>query len=1541
VAFLFVDLVDSTALLHRLGADANDAVTERFQRSLRLAVARHHGVEVRSLGDGVVAAFPGALGEALGCAVDMHRDVRRVAVDGTSRLRIRVGVSVGEADRNADGEWQGTPIVEAARLVSLAKPDTILVPAVVRSLVGTRGGFAFHDVGSLDFKGFPEPIACCEVAWEAGDHSVGELPPELDLHDEPALVGRDDELARADAAIDLALAGSSPGPIDVWGPPGVGRHRFAREVASRYHAAGRGQVRFVDPTTSTAEAVADHGADDRPTLLVVDLTGRDLVRTSFDEDGAAVVLTIRDRPADGDGDGDGVGDRGGTASIELAGLDRRAAVALLGSWRIDVDVLADDAVLDALLAETQGQPGQLIDAAERVAASGALRIDDGARRSAAVRDALLAPTPYRGLLRFEEVDARRFHGREADVERVLARIERDRLVAVIGPSGVGKSSLVRAGVVPRLRAEPDRGEIVVFDAGPRPLGELAALVAPLVGSTVGDALATLEASDDGLAELLGPLGSRRPTIVVDQFEEIFTHDPDDDRRTAFLTALLRTLDVATVVLIVRADFVGRCSELPGLAAALDGATTLVGPLDADGLRAAIEQPARDDGLAIEPGLVELLLRDVEGQPGALPLLSHAIYETWRRRDAGRLTVAAYQSCGGVREAIARTADDVLASLDPTDKNMARTLLLRMTESSDDSTPDTRRRIDRREVGGLGERAEPVLERLVEARLVTSDGTSVEIAHEALIAEWPQLRSWLADDRQRVRALAHLRRASAEWDARGRDAADLDRGARLDDTVAVAGAELLTPTEREFVDASTAGATGERRRRRRGRRILIAAGILLVVAVVAGAIAASQRNRADDAAQAAAAANQSAIAGQLLADARTALPDDRYLSALLALEANRRQDDPTSKGALLAALTAEPRWTATWPTGPADRVAVLAGSGDPTAVVRNTAGVSVWNAANGTQLAQLPVAGDRALAVRSDGSAVAVASKDGTITRFDREGRPVGTAIPTGLISVSQIAFSPDGRQLVATTGTVDDGASVATPDTVRTYDVGTGTAGPPLAGHTRSVTTAAFSPDGSQLVTGGNDSTLVFHDARTGAAVGAPVTLPRVPTHVAFDPGRPVLLVGTVDGLVLAYDTTTHEQVSTVDSAGGFPWIAFSADDATFAVGTTSQVAVFDAATRQRVGEPFHPQTGAARPDFLPDGRILVAGGAGPVTAWDRNAQSVLARTSATQRTLLPFPDRRYLLSMDVDAVWRLDADTLAPVGPPLTPGSAGPADASGTLFPVGIVYSLFGTHIGVVNRAGRFQEFDGSTGATIGHAIDLGFTPTYGVYSQDNTRIAVGGQAGELVVIDTTTDTWTKLDSGATAPVLALEFSPDHHRLLVVSGTHVAMVEDLDTDHPRLNDLSPRIGGGGGPGADLSPDGRQLAIARGGVINFYDSETMAPQGPPATISSSPLIWIEYSPDGRLLVANDSNAALHLVDGATHEPVGPGLPSTIYASSFGGDDTLVGGSYPGGGIVWNVDPDEWRRQACNLAGRNLSQAEWDRFLPEQGARQATCPQYPL
>jgi WD40 repeat protein len=231
-------------------------------------------------------------------------------------------------------------------------------------------------------------------------------------------------------------------------------------------------------------------------------------------------------------------------------------------------------------------------------------------------------------------------------------------------------------------------------------------------------------------------------------------------------------------------------------------------------------------------------------------------------------------------------------------------------------------------------------------------------------------------------------------------------------------------------------------------------------------------------------------------------------------------------------------------------------------------------------------------------------------------------------------------------------------------------------------------------------------------------------------------------------------------------------------------------------------------------------------------------------------------------------------------------------------------------------------------------------VYSQDNSRIAVGGQAGELVVIDTTTDTWTKLDSGATAPVLALEYSPDHRRLLVVSGTHVAMVEALDTDHPNLDDLSPRIGSAG-PGADLSPDGRQLAIAHGGVIDFYDSETMAPQGPPATISTSPLIWIEYSPSGRLLVANDSNSAMHLVDEPTHEPVGPGLPATISASSFGGDDSAVGGSYPGGGIVWNVDPDEWRRQACNLAGRNLTQAEWDRFLPGAGPRQATCPQYPL
>jgi class 3 adenylate cyclase/energy-coupling factor transporter ATP-binding protein EcfA2 len=320
------------------------------------------------------------------------------------------------------------------------------------------------------------------------------------------------------------------------------------------------------------------------------------------------------------------------------------------------------------------------------------------------------PCPYKGLLSFEPEDSELFFGRERLAEELAQRVATSNFLAVVGPSGSGKSSLVRAGVVPAL--ERDELRTAIFSPGAHPLSQLGR---------------TREAS----------------LVFVDQFEEVFTVCRDEEERRAFIDAVV---DAAArgvrVVLAIRADFYGHCATYPRLASALEDDQALVGPMTEEELRRAIERPAEHAGLVLEPGVVEGILRDVVGQPGALPLLSHSLLETWKRRSGRMLTLIGYLQSGGVHGAIAKTAETVYRdSLSREQQTLARNIFLRLTELGD-GTEDTRRRVSTAELIPRAEdegEVREVLRTLADARLVTIGEETVEVAHEALIRHWPTLR----------------------------------------------------------------------------------------------------------------------------------------------------------------------------------------------------------------------------------------------------------------------------------------------------------------------------------------------------------------------------------------------------------------------------------------------------------------------------------------------------------------------------------------------------------------------------------------------------------------------------------------------------------------------------------------------------------------------------------------------------------------------------------------------------------------------------------
>lgn len=431
--------------------------------------------------------------------------------------------------------------------------------------------------------------------------------------------------------------------------------------------------------------------------------------------------------------------------------------------------------------------------------------------------------PYKGLQYFDVADAGLFFGRQALIERLAGHLHqltdiagdsppaqmspdlsvaRMPILAVVGASGSGKSSLVRAGLVPALQSEGWQTAIMTPTAHPL------------------EALAEASAKTDG-----------QRLLVIDQFEELFTLCREEDERREFVEAItsppapsLRSGQARlrngerSIVIVLRADFYGHCARFPRLRQALSAHQEYIGPMSAAELRQAIEEPARRNGWELEAGLVELILQDVGAarqqapEPGALPLLEHALLETWKRRQGRRLTLQGYTAAGGVRSAIAHTAEGVFTQLSDEEQNLARRIFLRLTELGE-GTQDTRRRAALSELALENTASGQVmglLKQLSDARLITLTEDTAEVAHEALIREWPALRQWLSEDREGLRLHHRLSEAAQAWEKLQRDPGELYRGARLAQAAEWAAQHSgeLNALELEFLKAAQEQANRE-------------------------------------------------------------------------------------------------------------------------------------------------------------------------------------------------------------------------------------------------------------------------------------------------------------------------------------------------------------------------------------------------------------------------------------------------------------------------------------------------------------------------------------------------------------------------------------------------------------------------------------------------------------------------------------------------------------------------------------------------------------
>ena len=732
------------------------------------------------------------------------------------------------------------------------------------------------------------------------------LPPTL--RDETPLVGRDAELLVLREAWQRTLAGA-PATVVVRGPAGAGATRLAAALADEVARDG------------AAVATSDDGGHAEPWLLVAE---RAVARPD-----RAMLLCLA-------GPGSPVPDP--ATVLDLAPLSEQDVRRVVSAYVPARDL---DAVTVEVLASGPAWPRRVHEEAARLAREAASQrlvsaVGVAGEASARLSDARAEVSesivtlgearslesgvepgtcPWRGLAAYEVEDAPWYAGREHLVAALVARLATTRVLAVVGPSGSGKSSALRAGMLASLARDALPGSStwrqVVMRPGRHPMRELARAALGGKAGDLGDLLGHLIRTDDT---------AHRTLLVVDQMEEVWTACEDEGERQAFLGTLVELVgdprSTASVVLALRADYVASAAEHTELAMLMADSTLLVGSPTAAEIERAITRPAARAGLELEDGLAGTIVDEAGDEPGLLPLLSVALTQLWARRADDRLTFAGYVGVGGIAGAIGTLAETVWSDLSSQEQTLARVLLLRLAGPGE-GLAVVRRRVPLVEIDALSlPGLRHVLGRLVEARLLTVGDAHVEVAHEVLFREWPRLRGWLSDDAAGRAVQRRLAVAASEWAAEGREPGALWRGTRLLSGLEVAETrpDEITQVEQAFLEAGREVADAEERavrersaattrQNRRLRALLVGAVVFLAVALVAGVLALRARGEAEDSATRAAASAISADARRLAANA---LNEDRPALALLqAIEATQREQSPETYGALLTLLTRSP------------------------------------------------------------------------------------------------------------------------------------------------------------------------------------------------------------------------------------------------------------------------------------------------------------------------------------------------------------------------------------------------------------------------------------------------------------------------------------------------------------------------------------------------------------------------------------------------------------------------------------------------------------
>ncbi|MFC5833752.1 WD40 repeat domain-containing protein [Nonomuraea insulae] len=1129
-------------------------------------------------------------------------------------------------------------------------------------------------------------------------------------------------------------------------------------------------------------------------------------------------------------------------------------------------------------------------------------------------------SPYPGLVAFQPEQAELFFGRARLVGEVLDRAALRSVVAVFGASGSGKSSLLRAGVVGRIAREPRlsaRWRVVLMTPTAAPMEALAQQVAKLAGT---DAPAGLgedpSALDVAIRNVLatGP-DDVRVLLVVDQFEEVFTLCAREDERVRFVEALVDAARGpgrrATMVLGVRADFLPHLTQYPGLVEVLahDG-QILVGLMPEEELREVIVMPAAGAGLSVDADLLATLLAEAAAEPGALPLISHALRETWRHRTGSALTLDAYRGTGGVRGAIAQSAEETYDAFTAGQRRTCRAVLLRLCALGE-GTEDTRRPIARSELDGVADASltTTVLRGLVAARLVVVDGDTVELAHEALIRAWPRLHRWLTDDRADLVVHRRLTEAALVWDSLDRDQGALYRGAQLEAAAAWAERHPQEPNllERAFLRAGHELRQAEERTARRRirllRRLLVAMAVLLVLALLGGVTAVRSGIEARE-------QQVITLARHLSGESRLLSSTDPDLAALLAIAAFRLHPDAESRGSLLSAA-AVPRRTqldtgergaygldfsrdgtllaaaqdggdiSLWSPRTRTRVATLAGPGFyafraafsddarrlTTASLTSDGGlITVWDVPARRRLAERTFAvAPLAIDLSPDGTTVAVGTGNGEIALWDwardswvahpRQGRTEPIREP-----IRALAYSPDARLLVSV------GLTSGKPVV---WDAATVT--PQAELDAEEVHELTFATAGRTLATTSDRKGVLLWDLDEPAKPRMTWRLPGRPTY-AWSISAPVrgrIAVADENGAVTVWDIPRREPVFSYQDRGltETAAIALSEDGSTLAIAGFGRHITL----HSPILPPFAGHTTPVN-DLAAGGRAIAsAGDDRTVRLWDSGGRQVSVLTGHGDQVMaLALSGNGSLLA----ALTR---------------------DHTVTLWDVA-----------TLRRRGQAIRFTG-----MGAATDVALDATGDRVAATAVRQFLWDRGAEVPAAG----------GSAGDTVSAVAFVPGGRLLVFGCPNGRLIVRDLATgrDHQVIE-----TGQGAVQDVAISPDGRLAATA--GADRTVKLWSLADGAPVATLGgqSRPVSAVGFSPDGRRLAAASEDQTVQVWDVASRRrtEILSGHQSAIRSLAFLADNSLIAGADDGRIIRWAFDADAAVAVLCRAVGRDLTEREW-------------------